>query len=316
MPSSLLYEDQDLRVQLQGDATAIGADVSVRILHPSQASFYSIGNGLRKGVRIVDTDNGGIVEITSVDANGFNVKGIVTSAWASVVRPGYVGLTKGNQVGWVYEDSSNWEILVPRALNSKKYLPFNMRTKKFFPEIISAYDEEVIDEVRDGIHRVRNLRDWRTMDSDYLGQAIRNLGLTIATDQYSEDVKRRIVRDFKTFIEIAGTEQYTDLLGFVVGGVLRSEPLWTSDYVDFIRKDEIPSGQESDYYPTNHVTLIYDATKFSNLSDRELRDVFYILASLVLVLENIIQETVSPLTVAVSADVGKTSIYYTSSIVE
>jgi hypothetical protein len=192
----------------------------------------------------------------------------------------------------VYAPGS-WNLRVPRTKEVKDYLPRTARTTLILPEYLDSLQDVSIDELNDATIRLRNLRRWDVMDSDYLDSFLQTLGLVFQTEEFDEETRRRFVKEVPSFIEVSGTKFYLNYFSFVIGILFEIDELWSNNYKDFIKREDI-AGSEEGWYPTNHVELTFDATIFGIIEVTVLIDLFYLLSSLPLVIEKINQLLILP----------------------
>jgi hypothetical protein len=133
--------------------------------------------------------------------------------------------------------------------------------------------------------RTSDLRKWDRIDPDFLGPLGQTMGMSIRMDRFDDEARRRAVHEWIQFCEYAGTEAFMGFGGYVLDTIFTLDHLWTNDYRNFVPYEFVDN---SSYYPTNHVSLRYDANLFDINNSDDLRyvyDLFYKLASVPLVLE-------------------------------
>jgi len=189
--------------------------------------------------------------------------------------------------------SGQWTLGVPRGRHVNTYIPSYVGRTLIIPEYLDSLQDTFIDEIQDSITRLRNIRRWDKMDSDYLDLFLQTMGMVINSEQFDLETRRRLINELPAFVEVSGTENFLKYLGFSVGAQFEATQLWTKDYKSFIVEADIPPLEVDDYYPTNHVTLEFDAVVYGAIDPNIISDLFYSLASTPLVLDNIFQSITS-----------------------
>ena len=190
--------------------------------------------------------------------------------------------------------SGNWSLRVPATREVKEYLPRHIRNTLLIPEYYDSIQDVTIDEINDAVQRFRNFRRWDVMDQEYLDLFLQTMGMFFKSEQFDIETRRRFIKELPTFIELAGTKFFINYLSFVVGAFFEIRELWSTDYENFIIQGDIPVGLEDQYYPTNHVELEVDANSFGIVNVDLVIDIFYVLASVPLVLQRINQILLFP----------------------
>ena len=255
---------------------------------------WSSVSGLRTGFRfLVDTDDAGeaiLIEDPQFQSNVLNI---------NIIKP----------LATTVYAAGAWKLRVPRTKEVKDYLPRNAKSTLILPEYMDSLQDVSIDELHDAITRLRNIRRWNVMDPEFLDLFLQTLGIVFKSEQFDTETRRRFVKELPKFLEIKGTRFYLNYLSFVVGALFTIDELWSNDYMQFIKRTEIPGGNETGWYPTNHVQLNFDATVFGVIDTQTIIDLFYILSSVPLVLQRINQELNLP-TIEVQSPTLLTSTEY------
>ena len=75
-----------------------------------------------------------------------------------------------------------------------------------------------------------------------------------------------------------GMPIWSDFLSWMTNAEFRTAQLWTTDYVDFYEEDDpavgTPIHEGGDWYPTTHILIEYDASRFDLLALREFFNYF------------------------------------------
>lgn len=239
----------------------------------SQESEWSSISGIRNKFRIM-TNDGGLIELSSDPQ--FRVSSTPVEVLISPLN--------------LYYNSNDWKLRVPATNKVSDYLPRHIKSSLILPEYLDSLQNISIDELHDSIIRLRNLRRWNVMDSDYLDLYLQTMGMYFKSEIFDIETKRRFIKELPAFLELSGTKYTFNYLSFVVGALFEAKHLWSKDYIDFILEEDIPVIDQDLYYPTNHVQLNFDINAFGTLDPRLIIEIFYVLASVPLVLERINQE--------------------------
>lgn len=124
------------------------------------------------------------------------------------------------------------------------------------------------------------------------------LGFDFMAKGLSPDDYRRLYDFVSQYWPEGGTENFVRFMAFVKDIRLSLEPLWSVDddtdtfpFLEPKRPDFIPAWKGGDHYQTSHVELRYyprDIENINDLSMEELKDLFYYMAPIHLVLERIV----------------------------
>lgn len=104
----------------------------------------------------------------------------------------------------------------------------------------------------------------------------------------SEDYLRLCLFLAQYYRQDKGTERFADFMGFAANAVFEVVPTWTTDYVEFYKQGDpaigVPVYKGGPWYPTTHVVLRYDLTKFTGVDRSSLIEFFYYFANINIVL--------------------------------
>lgn len=257
-------------------------DLTFSQLAPGEATAtlptteWSSISGLRAGYRII-TDEGTVNEGEAYLLSDPEFQSLSISIL--IIKP----------ISNLTITSGNWGLFVPQTKSIVDYLPRHVKRTLVIPEYLQSLQEITVDPINDAVQRLRNLRRWNVMDSEYLDVFLQTLGLFFKSEQFDTETRRRFIKELPAFLELSGTESGLNYLSFVLGALLTIEHLWSNDYKNFIIRSEIPGGDETGWYPTNHVQLTFDGTVFGSIDIDIIVDTFYVLASLPLVLQRVNQ---------------------------
>jgi hypothetical protein len=182
---------------------------------------------------------------------------------------------------------TQWHLYIPLGtdFNTSVDTPNYFRRSDLLSAYMSDVRKYVVSESNYLTHRAGDLRKWDRMPADFLDQLLATLGCYLRLDQLDSEGRRRLAFEWIRFLLYAGDKLFVDFLGYVYDTHFDIEALWTNDYRDFI---SFSPDLDNSYYPTNHVSLIYDLNSW-NIDDQDqlslIIDTFYKLASVPIVLE-------------------------------
>ena len=258
---------------------------------------WSSISGIRKGFRII-TD-GGLGEAILDEDPQFQSK----SVNVIIIK---------DLSGFSYAPN-NWDLFVPASKKIGDYVPRSVKPTLLLPEYWESVQDIFIDELQDCANRIRNIRRWEAMDQEYLDVFLQTLGMFFKSETFDTETKRRFIKELPAFLEMSGTKYTFNYLSFVVGALFEVKQLWSKDYKAFILVEDIPPAEIKDYYPTNHVQLTFDSEVFGVIDPSTVLDIFYVLASLPLVLQSINQGLIAEELIVNATLAGMYEAYYTAS---
>lgn len=156
---------------------------------------------------------------------------------------------------------------------------------------INTADKIYAANLQDG--RLTDLQDVESLERDSVVQQAKVLGFNFSTSSLfkAEDYLRLTQYISAYYTETKGTEVWQNFLGFCVNANFQVHVLWTRDYVTFYEEGDPAIGfavyEGGEWYPTTHVVLEYDSSKFGTLDPKAVTDFFYYFANINLVLEYI-----------------------------
>jgi len=182
-----------------------------------------------------------------------------------------------------------WRFDVPEGtnFNEEGYTPGYFRQSDLLAAIMKDMRKHVVEPSQYLSERMRDFRKWDRIDAEFLGPLGSTMGLTIRMDRFDDEARRRAIHEWIQFCEYAGTESFMGFEGYVLDTIFTLEHLWTNNYKNFVPIELVT---DSSYYPTNHVSLRYDANIFDIFNPEDIKyiyDLFYKLASVPLVLESL-----------------------------
>jgi hypothetical protein len=143
---------------------------------------------------------------------------------------------------------------------------------------------------------------FETPERDLLIRQANMLGFVFdQPDILSTSDYQRIVRNLALYWYGKGTPKFADFLGFVLDCDLTVLNLWSTQgaeygtYGPFLPEGDVgigtPVWEGGTWFPTTHVTVEFDPSKFSDVQVSKLVALFYAIANYNLVIENIILNT-------------------------
>lgn len=144
-------------------------------------------------------------------------------------------------------------------------------------------------------NKLTRLEDVESLERDSIIQHANLIGFNFKTSNLLQvqDYLRISLYVAQYYAETKGTVAWQDFLGFVLNAQFTVTPMWTQNYVDFFEEGDPAIGysvyEGGFWYPTTHVVLAYDPSKFS-LSPQTVYEFFYYFANINLVLEYIFLE--------------------------
>ena len=175
--------------------------------------------------------------------------------------------------------SGEWGLKVASYIDPEKWAK-HFENSKLLSYYLTVIKEKFLDDVNDSIKRFSLIRDVNKVDYTLLIDTLNTLGfnidVTTGSNEFKEDVYRRLLVEAINYYKISGTKYTLDFLSYVHSSFLEFEKLYTNDYQRFTPKP--PVGDQS-YYLTSRVNIIYDIANYSSREDiTKLEDIFYKLA--------------------------------------
>jgi hypothetical protein len=137
-----------------------------------------------------------------------------------------------------------------------------------------------------------SVADFDIFEKSILVEQVNLLGMILANTALVDDTDlQRIFRNLSKFWYSKGTFNFIDFIGFCLNAIFTMNNLWTTDYIHFILESEVPVGgklwEGGTYYPTTHIALSFDGSKFAGVNVDTLIKFFYEFANYNLVLREI-----------------------------
>lgn len=142
--------------------------------------------------------------------------------------------------------------------------------------------------------------DYDTFDNVTQMKRLNLLGLPI-TDPTLVDSSSlsRLVQNIGNFWFRKGLGDVMDFIAYCLNAEIGIVPLWTQDYITFYEETSVAIGtpvwEGGTWYPTTHVRLIFDASRYPSVTIAALTSLFYDLANYVLILDNVTTESYATL---------------------
>lgn len=151
--------------------------------------------------------------------------------------------------------------------------------------------------------------------------ALKMLGLDWRSDKLSDDDYDRVLEAVTLYQQNHGPQDFVSFMGYALGVPLEMMKLWTRDFAHLTLGPNwgegvvygTPGGsgmdKEGPWYPTSHVAILYDefAANVDKIDEDALRDLFYRMAPIHLVLEFIAAELTARFTLFVSTKIFESS---------
>jgi hypothetical protein len=137
------------------------------------------------------------------------------------------------------------------------------------------------------------MEDVEVLEKHSSIQLSRMLGFTFdSSDIFAAENYLRMAQNLAAYYaETKGTEGWQAFLGFCLDAEFRVRNMWTRDYITFIEEGEPGIGfhvnEGGTWYPTTHISIEYDPSKFTSLSTVTVYNFFNWFANINLVLESI-----------------------------
>lgn len=124
---------------------------------------------------------------------------------------------------------------------------------------------------------------------------LKMLGLDWRSDNLSDEDYDRLIATISEYQQNHGPQDFVRYIGFALGVPMELIPLWTRDYGTFVPGPDFkltPIWKGGTWYPTSHVGLLYEefAENADKVEEEEIRNVFYKMAPIHLVLDWIASE--------------------------
>lgn len=135
---------------------------------------------------------------------------------------------------------------------------------------------------------LRKIRDERDNERIHIIKGTKQLGFDYRSDDFSDEEFRRLMLFLGLYYEQKGSVAFSRFLGYIKNSIFKIDQLWTEDYLTFVKKSSVSTEdyliKGGTFYPTSHVSLSYDSSKFP-IDDSDVFSLFYKIAPIHLVLE-------------------------------
>lgn len=185
-------------------------------------------------------------------------------------------------------------------------LPEGFRDVQVWRDLADTIDEvfsvEIGSMIRDlfGLVDLRYVTEAPTMDREILLKTAARIGWNVGDlNVFSNDDLRNFIRFSPEFWKEKGCHDFIQYMNFVINANLNLKYLWTEDYVTFVEEGAsvigTPVWEGGTWYPTSHVYLTYDISKFTSTvnpnfsSQQALARFFYSIAPINLVIKSFLQ---------------------------
>lgn len=168
-------------------------------------------------------------------------------------------------------------------------LPAKFKEVPAFRDFVFSLEQLMKDNTWDPVSILANIRNPRSLERLFLSLTASQLGLQAGADWLNTTAYIRVVESLSEYYQKAGTKDFYRFMGFLVNTQFEIDALWTEDYAHYYT---VPAGPTAyvggTWYITPHVNLKYDGEVFDPLT-KDLKQLFYQLAPIHLVLEAIVQ---------------------------
>jgi len=156
----------------------------------------------------------------------------------------------------------------------ERRLPRKIRATPAWKQFAQAVDAVLGHNNFDPAREIVNLRDPRKIEEYFLPRLANLLGFDMFTDYYDEEQKRQIVAALYEYYEYAGTPQLERFMALCAKYILRLNPMWTRDYVNFERYPNGPTIYEDpengEWFLTPHIEMYTNGLESYELIERNL----------------------------------------------
>ena len=202
------------------------------------------------------------------------------------------------------------------AIDYKAYLPSNYSDNPLWSDLFDEIQELAEDFFHDPSTELANIRNSRNLDTKslqdivYLYRNSNQLGYEFLRDFFTEEDYDVLYSFASLFFNRRSTRSLQGFISYLLGTRFELNQLWTNsaatdDYTRFFTRaqlsdtDLITNG--GTYYNTSQVELSFDATLNSQQDDDRIRELFYNLAPIWLVLNRVTPSSIRDETLVFSA---------------
>lgn len=196
----------------------------------------------------------------------------------------------------------------PDIYNLNKLLTSNYRDNPIWNDLASAVTTVLINNVQSPRRELQRLRlpyssspnhIAAALEKIYLIKAAKMLGFSFYSDLLAQDDYIRLCESLSLYWPTGGTNDFASFLGYINDVSLETVQLWSMNNVpndpiyeglfSHPKGPTVLTNVNNQWYPTSHVNLLYNVESAPiNLSISQLSSLFYVLAPIQLVLNQII----------------------------
>lgn len=170
--------------------------------------------------------------------------------------------------------------------------------KDFWEAIEEVFGNTVCSLLRDlyGKMDLNYMTQSPTVDNAMLLRRAKEIGITYDLSTFEDQDIRNFIRHTPEFWPEKGARNFIQYASFVINASLKMMYLWSQDYIKFVPENTsgvgTPVYEGGTWYPTSHVFISYDVSKFSNsvnenfTSQDALAKFFYSIAPIHLVIKS------------------------------
>ena len=157
--------------------------------------------------------------------------------------------------------------------------------------MLEAWKDAWGDQVQPYLDLLLNVRNKEIDNKEIKSNTIQFLGFDFEADEFTNEQLTQLIDSLVRFQSVRGSSAFFQIIGWVKNIPFALVPLWTSDYKEFVMESSQTNSQSvangGDYYPTCHVSLMYDYTT-GKITREEVEKLFYEVAPVQLVLHNVV----------------------------
>lgn len=174
-------------------------------------------------------------------------------------------------------------------LDATRMLSFSLMNNPAWEHLAKSVSTVLNREIVSPRTQLANIRDTSFLDRDLAIKNARQLGGQYFSDKLEDDDIERLSRYASLYYPGKGSTEFYNFLAFFKNFRADLYALWTENYLDFFidpRGVEIERG--GDWFPSSHVEIRYDLRHYPNPLLFDMKELFYRLAPIHLVLERIV----------------------------
>ena len=171
------FDDNKTKIPLYYDTIAAFDDIATILI-----------DNVRKGMYIRETNGIGLAMLVDDNYEQTKIKAIQLAEFSKST------LTTGE-----------YYIEVPSYKSITDYLSKYDQSKRFLPEVLTVFQRLLIDEFRDSLDRINNLRNIKKVDSVNINRLIKLMGFNLDIKKLNLKQRRELLEELTEFYRIVGT---------------------------------------------------------------------------------------------------------------